>query len=253
MNSYDLEKRHESEKEFHDLKLTVNKKESYYDIGFTDIIFKEMLKKLGDINQKNVLEFGCGDGWLTRLLASKGANIWSFDISNEAVNQNKAMIKQMKLEHRVQIDQMAAEELKYDSDMFDIILGNAILHHLEIEKSLKEMRRVLKKGGRAIFLEPLGHNPLINLFRKCTPNMRSKDETPFRFEDFITIRKYFPKFQHDEYYLFVVFALSFYFIGAKSLSLKSRDLLARFDQFIISCIPFLRRYCWYSIFELEKQ
>ena len=62
---------------------------------------------------------------------------------------------------------------------FDIVYGTGILHHLEINKCLNEIHRILKPDGNLLFVEPLGTNPLINLYRKFTPNSRSKDEHPF--------------------------------------------------------------------------
>lgn len=253
MNPRDLEKRHASEKAFHDKKLSGKTEANYYDIGFNNIIFNEMMNRIGNIENKKVVEFGCGDGWLTKLLATRGAKVWSFDISVEAVKRNRSFVNKLNLQDKVRVDQMAAESLKYDSNMFDLMVGNAILHHVDLGKTLKEIRRVLKKGGRAFFMEPLGHNPFLNLFRKVTPNLRSKDEMPMRFEQFQLIRQYFPKFNHDEFYLTTIFALVFYFLGARSLTLKARNLLFKLDKSILYFFPVLRKYCWYSIFELEKQ
>jgi len=51
---------------------------------------------------------------------------------------------------------MNAEELKFADDYFDIVCGGAILHHLDLNKALSEIARVLKPDGKAIFVEPLG-------------------------------------------------------------------------------------------------
>ena len=61
---------------------------------------------------------------------------------------------------------MDAESMKFEDKTFDVVYGSGILHHLNIDKAYRELARVLKPDGVAIFIEPLGHNPLINLYRK---------------------------------------------------------------------------------------
>ncbi len=41
------------------------------------------------------------------------------------------------------------------------VLGKQILHHLDMTQAVPEIARVLRPGGRAVFLEPLIHNPLL--------------------------------------------------------------------------------------------
>jgi SAM-dependent methyltransferase len=57
------------------------------------------------------------------------------------------------------------------------LLRTAVLHHLDLEVALGEVRRVLKKGGLAVFSEPLAHNPLVRLFRAVTPFARAELNT----------------------------------------------------------------------------
>jgi ubiquinone/menaquinone biosynthesis C-methylase UbiE len=45
-----------------------------------------------------------------------------------------------------------AEGIPYDDDTFDLVVGHAVLHHIpDVEKSLREVVRVLKPGGRFVF------------------------------------------------------------------------------------------------------
>jgi len=74
---------------------------------------------------------------------------------------------------------------------FDTIIAAGIIHHLPIAKSLQEISRLLRPQGKAIFLEPLGANPFIKLYRKLTPNARTPDETPLTRSDVATIQNIF--------------------------------------------------------------
>jgi ubiquinone/menaquinone biosynthesis C-methylase UbiE len=245
--------RQEAERVFYNKKYAVKRKKDYYAAGVKKIIFDNMMEKIGNIEGKRVLEFGCGSGWFTKVLAAKGAEVWAFDISNEAVKNARDLIESHNLEHRVHVDRMAAEDLDYDSNMFDLVVGNAVLHHVDLNLCVNEIKRVLKDRGWAYFMEPLGHNPFLNAYRRLTPGLRSKDEVPFRFEQFSYIRKCFPEFEHEEYYLTAMLALFWHFVGMRRLMLKTRDVLFRLDRRIIATFPKLSKYCWYSILTMGRR
>ena len=71
---------------------------------------------------------------------------------------------------------MDAHQTDFENDTFDLIVGRSILHHLDWEVAINEIKRILKPGGRAIFMEPLGDNPVARLFRLLTPQARTEDE-----------------------------------------------------------------------------
>ena len=53
------------------------------------------------------------------------------------------------------------EKTKFENNSFDIVYGTGILHHLQFNKCLDEIHRILKPNGSIVFVEPLGTNPLI--------------------------------------------------------------------------------------------
>src|SRR5438270_352918 len=57
---------------------------------------------------------------------------------------------------------MDAEHTTFPDASFDLIVGSGILHHLDLDRTYTEIARLLAPGGRAVFVEPLGHNALIN-------------------------------------------------------------------------------------------
>ena len=59
-------------------------------------------------------------------------------------------------------------QLSFADNSFDVVFGSSILHHLDFDKSLKEIFRVLKPGGRMVFAEPNMINPQI-LIQKNIP------------------------------------------------------------------------------------
>ena len=247
-----LEKRHISEKDYHDKKYHDNK-ESHYKSSGSNILLAKMWEMMGDLTGKMVVDYGCGTGWVTKKLLQKGAQVWAFDISEKSIELTKDVAKSLNLSDKIQVEQMPAENLHYEDNMFDIVLGIAILHHLDLSISSREIKRVLKKGGKAYFLEPLRHNPLINIFRKLTPYMRSKDELPLRFQDFEVFKKEFSGFYHEEFYLLSTFAFVWHFLfKSEKLFEISQNFLARVDSLVLRIFPFLKKYCWYSILVMEK-
>ncbi len=137
----------------------------------------------------HALEYGCGPGGIGFALAEAGAQVTGIDISAVAIEQ----AKEETLERGLTIDfhEMNAEDLSFEDEAFDLVCGSGILHHLDIDQGCREVARVLRPDGFAVFTEPLGHNPLINWYRNRTPEMRSDDEHPILRSDLATFERYF--------------------------------------------------------------
>jgi len=172
-----LEEKHRSEKEFHDKKsIARTKGTSIYDLGVLSEADHYAYGLLEKVEGKVVLELGCGTGSNTIMLAENGAVVYAIDISAGMVESTR--VKARKFGRRVKILQMCAEELDFPDEMFDFVFGHSMLHHTDLELVRTQVYRVLKPGGKAVFLEPLGHNLAVNLFRKFTPGRRTSTEKP---------------------------------------------------------------------------
>ena len=157
-----LEARLQREAQFHDTKYSGGDSyPSHYAVGPTQYVYTQMREALGDLNGKHVLEVGCGEGWITRELAQRGAIVSAFDISPQAAENTRKVLAADNLLERCTIGVMPAEMLSYPDNSFDIAIGFAIIHHLDLGKALAELHRVLKPGGVGYFAEPLATNPLI--------------------------------------------------------------------------------------------
>ena len=86
---------------------------------------------------------------------------------------------------------MDASNLTFPENTFDLVFGSGIVHHPDTRQSAQEVSRVLRPGRNAVFAEPMGSNPLINLYRKMTPNVRTPGEHPLVTTDLKIMRQYF--------------------------------------------------------------
>ena len=153
--------------------------------AFDDII-KCAYKFIGNIKGKKLLEYGCGSGENIMDFTSRGSIYTGFDISTLRINRAKHLINELKLFDKANVYTMNAEKINFSDNSFDIIYAQAIIHHLDIETALKDIKRMLKPGGFAVFVEPRGNNPIINYFRKklkTKGNQLAKTERNYRISD----------------------------------------------------------------------
>jgi SAM-dependent methyltransferase len=196
---------------------------------------------------KRILEYGCGTGSHAFLLAKKGARVTGIDISDVAVEKAR---RQTEAEQIKGLDfvVMNAEELTFEDNTFDLICGTAILHHLDLTKAFSELARTLKPGGRAVFVEPLGHNPVINLYRRLTPGIRTPDEHPLLMRDFKLARRWFDKVDIRCFHLFTLCAVP---LRRRRSFGRLVQWLDEIDAGLFRAAPFLRRYAWATVVRLS--
>ena len=144
--------------------------------------------------------------------------------------------------------QNKVDRLPYGDNEFDLVYGTGILHHLQIDQCLNEISRVLKPGGRLLFIEPLGTNPFINFYRYLTPGSRSKDEHPLLKEDFDNINRKFSKMEIKYYGFFTLVFFPFYKNPKNS---KFFQILKSLDQYFFKFRIF-RKLAWSVLIIAEK-
>ena len=247
-----VEQRLEDEQKFHNEIFESDKRSEevgrFYSLNdeihgvYDDLIFNEVKNRV-------FLEYGCGmakGGRLTRLV-KQGGKGHGIDISDYAIDfLNKEAVEEgLDIDYQV----MNAEDMTFDDDYFDVIYGTGILHHLDLDKSFDSISKKLKKDGRAIFIEPLGHNPLINGFRNKTPDIRTDDEHPLLMDDFKLAKKYFNKVD-VRYFHLTTLGLPFLFKH------KSPKFLIRFfngiDKVLFAIFPFLRKHAWQVVVNFQE-
>jgi ubiquinone/menaquinone biosynthesis C-methylase UbiE len=123
---------------------------------------------------KVFLDYACGNGVNAIKAAKAGAALSiGIDISSVSVANASSDAKGLSNCTFVQAD---AENTKLPDHSIDTIVCSGMLHHLDLSYAFPELRRILAPGGRILALEALDYNPLIKLYRKLTPQMRTEWE-----------------------------------------------------------------------------
>ena len=249
-----LQARLEREAQFHDDKYSSgDHTPRHYGAWPTQYVYTEMRDALGDLKGKRVLEYGCGEGWITRDLAQRGGEVCAFDISPQAAENTRGVLTRANVLERCRVDVMPAERLVYESDSFDLAAGFAIIHHLDLPSALKELHRVLKPGGVAYFAEPLATNPAIALYRRLTPQYRTADEAPLELAKLPSLLRAFSAFEHREFYLTALGAVALtYLPGGNRLFPHVSAPLHRLDRGIFRMLPGLGSWAWYTVLKITK-
>lgn len=197
----------------------------------------------------DVLEYGCGRGSAAFDLAAAGARVTGIDISDVAIAMAAEHAHDLRLAGSLRFEQMDAEHLAFDDASFDLVCGSSILHHLDLEAAYAEVARVLRPGGQGIFVEALGHNPLINLYRRRTPELRTTDEHPLRVGDIAQAEAVFPRVDARYFNLATLAALP---LRSRASFPRTVELLEDLDQAMFRRIPYLRRHAWMVVLRLTR-
>ena len=134
--------------------------------------------QLGDVAGQRVVDFGCGSGANTVLLTGRGAHVWGIDISEDLLRLGSRRLAVSGRDGAATFIAGSAHDMPFPDGSIDVVFGIAILHHLDLDLVAREVRRVLKPGGRAIFQEPVRNSAVIRLFRRLVPR-RSPDISPY--------------------------------------------------------------------------
>jgi SAM-dependent methyltransferase len=249
--------RREAEQLFHD-RQAADRSESFRtgraDLVFSDEAFldhetwiRPAFSRFGTIRGKDALDYGCGHGMAAVVLARTGARVSAFDLSPGYV----AEARERAHANRVHVECLVAagEDLPFPDSSFDIVWGNAILHHLDLAVAGRELHRVLRPKGVAVFCEPWGGNPLLSFARNHLPypgKERTPDEEPLLSTSLQPLRELFPSLSVEGFQL----------LGMVRRVCSARrfcKVLDGLDRRLLTAIPRSQNWCRYAVITLRRE
>jgi SAM-dependent methyltransferase len=131
--------------------------------GETTLAGRQRIKRRSDLIIKGceigpgmrVIEIGCGTGQYSSMFAQTKAQLLATDISWELIAHAAKEGEKNDRQHIL----CQAERLPFKDMSFDAVVGNAVLHHLDLPLALQEIKRVLIHKGKFAFTEPNMLNP----------------------------------------------------------------------------------------------
>lgn len=120
-----------------------------------------------------VLDLGCGAGHASFTAAASAAQVVAYDLSAQMLEVVRQAAAEKGLDNIVQ-QQGVAESLPFDDASFDIVISRYSAHHWhDVGQALREVKRVLKPGGKVVLMDVVspGH-PLLDVYLQTVEVLR---------------------------------------------------------------------------------
>lgn len=236
-----------SEKDFHNRRFQKGDSRSaqlkyYWSIDQGGEAYRKQVETLA--HGADVLEYGCGAEGVLLEIGGIVRSGQAIDISEEGIAASRAASRYPNVHYTV----MDAMNMEFGDGSFDLVFGSGIVHHLDTAACAREIARVLRPGGHAVFWEPCGLNPIVNAYRYLTPDARTPDEHPLLPRDMCILREHFSTVDVNYYGVTSMLAVPFRH-GAFGRGLRS--VLWAVDS-ALARIPGVRALAWYSLIRIAK-
>lgn len=144
-------------KRLDELRLTYDNPSAYKRF-FYMVRFNAVIDALNPRPKELILDLGCGTGYYTKEILRKGAKVIAVEYSSNYLNQARNFVGNNK---NAKFIRSSATDLPFDNDTFNKVLFTEVIEHVpDYEKTLQEIKRVLKPKGIAVVTTPSRHSPM---------------------------------------------------------------------------------------------
>ncbi|TAK25810.1 MAG: class I SAM-dependent methyltransferase [Chloroflexota bacterium] len=221
--------------------------------GFQDSLEQALawlLTSEGGLDGRRLLEIGPGRGRDTESFARAGARIVALDVASASVTLARERLRAAGYGDRIDCIVADAANLPFRDGAFDVTFSRFVIAHVDTQRMANELARAIAPGGRAIFVEPLRHNPLVSLYRRFSPTgCRETAPRYISLGDARRMGRLFPRgIRHREFYFFSVAALA---ARGTALFRPLATILQWLELPLTMWTP-LRAFCWVIVAELRR-
>ena len=216
-------------------------------------LFEYVLPRMGHLQGKRVLELGTGTGGTATLLAKKGASVVGIDLLPFRLEEAKDRVRHHNVSDTVDFSLMDATQLAFPDNTFDFVISKSVLVFTEHAQTAKECNRVLKPGGKAIFMENMRHHPAVWLYRKFFLKY-SRELQYFSLTNIEALNLEFDEVNHREFHFLSLGALFWQRVISIPIFYQwTLSFLKWVDKSLLLLFPFLKRFCWISAIICHKK
>lgn len=210
---------------------------------------------MGDLRGRKVLDCGCGGGHTSVMLAKHGAEVTAVDLSADVLVKARRLAEVNGVE--IDFRQSSLEELDLPEESFDVIFGSLILHHVDVNKAGAHFRRILKPGGKIVFVENSARSPFLMFARNHivgrfgVPKYGDDEEHPFRRSDIAALGASFKGVPKVHYPQLLLLRLIDIYVSHKRVA--PITWLLKFADETLGRFRWMRQYGYLQIVEVSAQ
>jgi len=206
---------------------------------------------LGSVRGKTIVDVGCGEGLNTVILAALGAKVIAVDISDQSLELTGKRAEANGLDKNVTLIHSNAMTIPVNDGQADGVLCAAILHHVDCLVTARQIRRILKPGGIASFLEPVTGPGWLSKLKSFLPKPEqvTDDERPLTAEQIRMVSRCVGKAGRSRHFMVSTRILGRFGVHSFPVIKKSHEL----DAWLLRRFPFTRALASPMVWEARKE